>query len=93
MVSKLSREDVLAGVDVLRTLGMLGVIVTKAGSQWADCRCPLHQDTNPSFRVALEANGEHEKGFWMCMAEFKKQNRVTVQRMRYLTLLEMRKAG
>jgi hypothetical protein len=71
MVSKLSREDVLAGVDVLRTLGMLGVIVTKAGSQWADCRCPLHQDTNPSFRVALEANGEHEKGFWMCMAENK----------------------
>lgn len=69
--SKVTREDVLSGVDVLRTLGLLGVTVHKAGSVWADCRCPMHQDTNPSFRVALEANGDHEKGFWMCMAENK----------------------
>ena len=56
---------------MLRTLGMLGVQISKASTTWADCRCPFHQDQNPSFRVAIEANGEHEKGFWMCMAENK----------------------
>lgn len=54
------------------------------------------QPTSP-HAIVLRPGGTKKmvaRGFWTMMkTEFKKQNRVTVQRMRYLTLLEMRKAG
>lgn len=65
----MDRNEVLRNVDVERVLNQLGVTVKKAGAEWADCLCPFHQDKNPSFRVALRANGDHETGFWICRAE------------------------
>lgn len=62
------REQVLQALDVDSVAQKLGLRVTKRSGAWLDCHCPLHDDTKPSFRLALAANGEHEKGFWICNA-------------------------
>lgn len=61
------RSQFLQRVSVRELLASLGVDVEGSEGPWLVARCPLHDDRNPSFRVAENdiAGGSrnHEKGF------------------------------
>lgn len=63
-----SKEKIVASLDVLQVLASLGVHVKSSDRVSAQAPCPLHHDTDPSFRVDLEDSGEHKKGHWVCYA-------------------------
>lgn len=69
MARSKTKDEVLSKLDIKQEARRLGIEVVKERGIWLDCKCPLHEDDRPSFSIATEADGDHEKGWWVCQAE------------------------
>lgn len=71
----MERRELLQGINIRSVVRQIGIHVSGEDGVWLSCRCPLPshggEDKNPSFRICVEENGDHEKGFWICHKEGK----------------------
>ncbi|MEE8373709.1 MAG: VapE domain-containing protein [Dehalococcoidia bacterium] len=64
----MDRAEVLRSIDISTSLRQLGIDISRENAGRAECRCPLHEDNNPSFIIDLEDSGQKKKGRWKCYA-------------------------